>query len=193
MCCAQSCLTLCNPMDRSLPASSVHGDSPGKTTRMGCHALLQGIFPTQGSNPGLLHCRQILYHLSHQVSPWILEWVAYPFSGESSWPRNWTGVSCFVGGFFTSWAIRETWKCLIPSHKNTRFSAVQCPRCISAPSPPLRSCLPLQCMGLSTRYGYVSRCFISNRLLLSCFPLLMKRWESEWYHRVLRIASLPWY
>ena len=139
MCCAQSCLTLCNPMDRSPPASSVHGDSPGKTTRMGCHALLQGIFPTQGSNPGLLHCRQILYHLSHQVSPWILEWVAYPFSGESSWPRNWTGVSCFVGGFFTSWAIREAWKCLIPSHKNTRFSAVQCPRCISAPSP--HSCL----------------------------------------------------
>ena len=47
---------------------------------MGCHALLQGIFPTQGSNPGLLTCRQILYHLSHQGSPRILEWVAYPFS-----------------------------------------------------------------------------------------------------------------
>ena len=39
---------------------------------MGCHFLLQGIFPTQGSNPGLLHCRQILYHLSYQESPnWI--------------------------------------------------------------------------------------------------------------------------
>ena len=62
----QSCLTLCNPMDCSPPGSSVHGDSPGKNTRVGCHALLQGIFPTQESNPGLLHCRWILYHLSHQ-------------------------------------------------------------------------------------------------------------------------------
>ena len=70
---AQSCLTLCNHMDCSLPGSSVHGDSPGKNTRMGCHALLQGIFPTQGSNPGLLHCRWILYQLSQQRSPIILE------------------------------------------------------------------------------------------------------------------------
>ena len=54
------------------------GDSPGKNTGVGCHALLQGIFPTQGSNPGLLHCRQILYQLSHEGSPRVLEWVAYP-------------------------------------------------------------------------------------------------------------------
>ena len=49
------CPALCNPMDWGLPGSSVHGDSPGKDTGVGCHALLQGIFPTQGSNPGLLH------------------------------------------------------------------------------------------------------------------------------------------
>ena len=49
----QSCLTLCDHMDCSLPGSSVHGDSPGKNTGVGCHALLQGIFPTQESNPGL--------------------------------------------------------------------------------------------------------------------------------------------
>ena len=55
-------------------------NSPGKNTGVGCHALLQGIFPTQGSNPGLPHCRQILYHLSYQESPRILEWVANPFS-----------------------------------------------------------------------------------------------------------------
>ena len=54
---SQSCPTLCNPMDCSPPGSSVHGESPGKNTGMGCHALLQGIFPTQGSNPGLLNCR----------------------------------------------------------------------------------------------------------------------------------------
>ena len=62
---AQSCLTLCDPMDCSLAGSSVHGDSPGRNTGVGCHAHLQGIFPTQGSNPGLLYCRQILYSLSH--------------------------------------------------------------------------------------------------------------------------------
>ena len=58
---AQSCSTLCDSMDSSLPDSSVHGDSLGKNIGVGCHTLLQGIFMTQGSNPGLLHCRQIYY------------------------------------------------------------------------------------------------------------------------------------
>ena len=62
----QSCSTLCYPMDCSLPGSSAHGDSPGNNTGVGCHAFLQRIFPTQGLNPGLLHCRWILYCLSHQ-------------------------------------------------------------------------------------------------------------------------------
>jgi len=66
---SRSCPTLCDPKDWSPPGSSVHGDSPGKNTRVGCHALLQGIFPTQGSNPGLPYCRRILYHLNHQGSP----------------------------------------------------------------------------------------------------------------------------
>ena len=61
---------------------------------MGWHSLLQGIFPTQGSNPGLPHCGQILYQLSHKGSPRILEWVAFPFSRGSSWSRNPTRVSC---------------------------------------------------------------------------------------------------
>ena len=86
------------------PTRLLHRDSPGKNTRSCCHALLQGIFPTQGFNPCLLHCRWILYRLSHQRSPRILEWVAYPFSRESSRPRDWTGVFCTAGGFFTSWA-----------------------------------------------------------------------------------------
>ena len=76
----QSCLTLCKPMDCSPTGSSVHGDSLGKNTGVGGHALLQGSFPTQGFNPGLLHYGQILYCLRHQGSPIILEWVAYPFS-----------------------------------------------------------------------------------------------------------------
>ena len=65
---AQLCPTLCDPMDCSSPGFSAHGDSPGKSTGVGCHALLQGIFPTQGSNPELLYCGRILYHLSHQGS-----------------------------------------------------------------------------------------------------------------------------
>ena len=65
----QSCLTLCDRMDYSLPGSSVHVDSPGQNTGAGSRSLLQGIFPTQGSNPGLPHCRQILYHLSHREAP----------------------------------------------------------------------------------------------------------------------------
>jgi len=65
---AQLCPTLCDPINCSPPGSSVHGNSPGKNTGVGCHALLQGIFPTQGSNVGLLHCRQILYQLSYQGS-----------------------------------------------------------------------------------------------------------------------------
>ena len=87
----QSCPSLCDPWTTTIyyilllyivdpwttsPGSSVHGDSPGKNTGVGCHALLQGIFPTQGSNPSLPHCRQILHHLSHQWSPRTLEWLA---------------------------------------------------------------------------------------------------------------------
>ena len=63
-------------------------NSPGQNTGVDNFSLLQGIFPTQGSNPGLQHCMQILCQLSHKGSPRILEWVAYPFSSGSSLPRN---------------------------------------------------------------------------------------------------------
>ena len=70
---------LCNPMDCSLPGSSVH--FPGNSTGVDCHFLLQGIFPTQGSNPGLSHCRQMLYCLSHQGSQLLLGTVSKYISG----------------------------------------------------------------------------------------------------------------
>ena len=70
-------------------------------------SLLQEIIPTHRLNPGLPHCRQILYQLSDKGRPRIREWVAHPLSSRSSWPRNRTGVSCIPGGFFTNWAIRE--------------------------------------------------------------------------------------
>ena len=66
---AQSCPPLWDPMDCSPLGSFVHEDSPSKNTGLGCHAFLQGIFPTQGLNPGLPHRRRILYRLSHQGSP----------------------------------------------------------------------------------------------------------------------------
>ena len=74
---------------------------------LGSLFLLWEFFPTQGSNPGLPHYKWILYQLSHKESPRTLEWVAYPFSSQTSWPRNWTWVSCIAGRFFTNWAIRE--------------------------------------------------------------------------------------
>ena len=89
-------------------------NSSGQNTGVGILSLLQGIFPTQGSNLGLPHCGQILYQLSHQGSPRILDWVAYPFPRGSSQPRNWTEVSCIAGGFFTSWATWEAQSKVLP-------------------------------------------------------------------------------
>ena len=96
-------------MSDSLRPRGLHGpwNSLGQNTGMGNLSLLQGIFPPQGSNPGLPHCRRILYQLSHQGSPRMLEWAAYSFSSGSSQPRNPTGISCIAGGFFTNWAIRD--------------------------------------------------------------------------------------
>ena len=74
---------------------------------MGSHSLLQGIFPTQGLNPVLLHCKRIIYLLSHQGSQRILEWVVYPFSSRFSWPRNQTEVSYSAGRLFTSTPPKE--------------------------------------------------------------------------------------
>ena len=97
----------CSVMSNCLWSHGLYSpwNSLGQNTRVGSLSLLQGIFPTQGSNPGLLHCRWILYQLSHKGSPDILEWVAYPSSSRSSWLRNQTGVSCIAGGFFTNWTI----------------------------------------------------------------------------------------
>ena len=85
----QTCSTLCASMDYSPPGSSVCGDSPGKTTGVCCHALLLGIFLTQGWNPDIPHCRWILYQLSHQGSE-----------------VKWTPLSC-VWFFVTLWAIQS--------------------------------------------------------------------------------------
>ena len=69
---AHLCLTVCDPTDQSLA---------GKNTAVGCHFLLQGIFWTQGSNPGLLHCRWILYLLNQKVKPWESRVEVFAISG----------------------------------------------------------------------------------------------------------------
>ena len=113
------CVCVCVCEGRSVMSSplQLHGlyspwHSPGQNTGVGSLFLLQGIFPTQGSNPGLPNCRQVLYQLSHQGSPRILEPVAYPFSSRSSRLRDRIRVSCIAGGFFTNWATREVCVCV---------------------------------------------------------------------------------
>ena len=85
-------------------------NSPGQNTGVGSLFLLQGIFPTSGSNPGLPHCRRILYQLRHKEWPRLLEWVAYFFSSRSSptqelnwdllhcWRRKWQPTPVFLSG-----------------------------------------------------------------------------------------------
>ena len=100
---------------------------------MDCHFLLQRIFPTQGLNPGLPHCRQMLYHLSHQGSlqiegcdskrdvVWcclcVMEWIAISFSRGSSQPRARTRVSGIADRHFTIWATREVKDLYIEKYK----------------------------------------------------------------------------
>ena len=90
------------------PGFFVHGDSPRKYWS-GLPCPPPGVFPTKGPNPGLLHCRWILYCLSHQGSPGILQWVACPFSRGSSQPRNQTGISCIAGGFLPAELSGKPW------------------------------------------------------------------------------------
>ena len=100
---AQSCLTLCDPMNCSPPGSSVHGDSPGKATGVGCHALLQG--SSQSKDGTQVSPLQVDSLLSEPPRKSKNTGVDYPFSRGTSPPRNWTRVSCGTGRFFTSWAL----------------------------------------------------------------------------------------
>ena len=93
---AQSCPTLWDPMDCSLPGSS--WNFPGKSTGVDCHFLLQGIFLTQGSNPGLPHCMQTLHHLSYQGSPYSSQFwtLKVKDEGASRFEMWWDLASWFL-------------------------------------------------------------------------------------------------
>ena len=98
----QSCLTLWDPM-----SYTVHGIRQARILEWVAFPISRGSSHNPRLKPGLLHCGQILYQLSHKGSSRILKWIDYPFSSGSSRPRNRTRFSCVAGGFFTNWAIRE--------------------------------------------------------------------------------------
>ena len=116
------------PRSPTFQADSLPAEPQGKpkNTGVGSLSFLQGIFPIQGPNRGLLHCRWVLYLLSYEGSlnirrnsgciahgilqARILEWVAYPFSSRSSRPRNRTGVSCIAGRFFTKFSYEGSYE-----------------------------------------------------------------------------------
>ena len=102
---AKLCPTLCNPTDCSSPGSSVHGILRQEYFS-GCHFLLQGIFSMQESNPGLLHCRQILYWLSYEASPkyyYTLYVIIYYLVSVSWNKRN----HCTSNIHITQWEIKN--------------------------------------------------------------------------------------
>ena len=94
-------------------------DSPGKNTGVGCHALLEGIFLTQGLNPGLRHCRQILYHLSHQGSP-IQREAAFTCNIDL------TGPSCRTEKVFLAWVSVLRPQIYPNPHQSSRFGRTRC-------------------------------------------------------------------
>ena len=125
----QSCPTLCDPIACSLPGSSVHGMLQARITGVGSHSLLWRIFPTQRSNPGLLHCRQILYHWIW--SPWFLN---SPMQSALSFaPGGRTCVlcplrpqpvlpSCFLKVFLPPMFLGSGWGCPALSAANSGSS-----------------------------------------------------------------------
>ena len=99
---------LCDPMDCKPARFLCPWDSPGKNTEVGCHFLLQEIFPTQGLNLDLLHCRQTLYCLSHQGSPGSGE-------GEEAtiYRENWCQVHSLIIRETSSWDREQAWRQLL--------------------------------------------------------------------------------
>ena len=131
---AQSCLTLCDPMDCSLTGSSVHGDSPGKNTGVGCHSLLQGIFLTQGLNQCLLclrHGRQILYRLSH-LAHLFNEFVPTVSSVAQSCPTLCDPMNRSTPGLPVHHKLPE----FTQTHVHRVSDAIQPSHPLSSPSPP---------------------------------------------------------
>ena len=183
-------------MSNSLWPHELHSpwNSPGQDTGVGSLSLLWGIFPTQGSDPGLPHCRRILYQLSHKGSPRILEWIVFPFSSGSSWPRNPTRVSCIAGGLFTKRAIRKGKFYSLPfssncpvwplsSHSHGPRSPSSTVHLLSLPS--------LSCLNLQSWIQASSCPLCAESCLTLCNPMDYSPLGS-FVHRILQERILVW-
>ena len=111
-------------------------ESPGQNTGVSSPSLLQGNLPNPEIELRSPKLQVDSLPAEPQGKPRIMEWVAYPFSRGYSWPRNWTGVSCIAGWFFTSWAIRGAHKatsgsCFLYPYfwRNQKFSLEKCLIC----------------------------------------------------------------
>ena len=111
---AQSYPTLCKTMDCNMPGSSVHGNSAGKNTGVGCHALLQGIFPTQGLNPGFLHCRQFF-------TDWVTREVQTDCTNDPN-SSSYLYMNHLTWNFECFWLKRQC----ISMHLDSEFEHVTC-------------------------------------------------------------------
>ena len=106
---AQSCLTLCDPMDYSPPGSSVHGILQARILEWVAIPFSRGSSPPRDWTWVSYTAGRSLTIWATKWSPRILEWVAIPFLGVSCWPTDWTWVSCTAGRFFTFWATYGGW------------------------------------------------------------------------------------
>ena len=125
---AQSCPALCDSKDCSSPGSSVHGILQARILKWGCHSLLQGIFLTQRLNPGLLLCRQILYHLSHQGSSRYIQFS----SVAQLCPTLCDPIDCSTPGVPIHHQLPEPTQ----THVHHKHDAIQPSHPLSSPSPP---------------------------------------------------------
>ena len=160
----QACLTLCDPMD-----------SPGKNTGVDYHFLLQGIFPTQGSNPGLPHCRQMLYSLSHQGSLSVFKFCGCNHHLQWFWsPQNKVShcFHCFL--IYLSWSDRTG--CHDLSFLNVELLANFFTLLKRTPD------FSLQIRFYTQLWGFITYCDITSWYHLSC-PVTHV-WNESWNYMV---------
>ena len=150
--CAQSCPTLCDPMDYSLPGFSVHGILQAKNTGVGCHTLLQGIFPTLGSNLRLLH---------------LLYWQAASLSLRQ--PGNQNGVKQRINYLRTHLTDRDTqnkWRSSTDAHRHDSVKAMA----------------PWSWNSECSSWGRISGCFSRHSMWGTCSHYNSSLQNKHWHY-----------
>ena len=134
----QSCLTFCNPLDSSPPGASGHGILQARILEWVSISFSRGIFLTQGLNPGFLHCRQVVYYLSHQRS---LSSVQFSSVAQSC-PTVCNLMNCSTPGLPVHHQLPE----FTQTHAHGVGDAIQPSHPLLSPSPPAPN--PSQHQGL---------------------------------------------